>query len=587
MRIRQKILTVVLAGALLAGCSTSSDSDATGSATTVAVTAGSSAADVLAADKDVHAVTDVDTSGAVAITLSGTSATSSGKGVTVKGSTVTITAGGVYRVSGTLTDGQIVVTAPDATVTLVLDGAHITSSATAAIGATEAGELIVDLAAGSSNDLADASSYADDAVVNAALFSAGDLTVTGSGSLSVTGNGNDAIASKDGLVIQSGTVTVTAVDDGIRGKDYLVVNGGTIKVTAGGDGLKADNAEDADSGFVAAAGGTVTVTAGGDGVDAATDLVVTGGTITVAAGGGATTAPSDDKSAKGLKSGVSTVLEGGTVTVDASDDAVHSDGAVRLNGATVTVASGDDGVHAESNLRIDSGTLKITSSVEGIESANIAVNGGSVDLTSSDDGLNAASNSTSGQQQGGRGGGGEDVGPYTATITGGTLVINAEGDGFDSNGTASITGGTVVVSGPTRSGNGALDVNGAFTISGGVLVAAGTSGMVVTPDTGSAQGWLSASLDSAVPAGTTLQIADSGGKVLASFVTSKAMQNIVYSSSAVEKGKQYTIYSGGKATGTSTGGLSGAGTLGSAQKIATVTAGEAPAGGGGFGGRGH
>ncbi|MGX6600590.1 carbohydrate-binding domain-containing protein [Micromonosporaceae bacterium Da 78-11] len=596
MRIRNKFFAAVssaaLAAALLTGCSTDSTAEAEAAVKTVAALSMSqSAAEVLAADKTVHTTGAVDTAGAVTVTLSGTSATASGAGVTIDGSTVTITAAGTYRIVGTLTDGQVVVNAPDATVTLILDGAHITSSTTAAIAATEVDQLVVDLADGSSNELADATSYAEDADVNAALFSAGDLTVTGTGSLTVTGNGNDAITAKDGLLIESGTMTVTAKDDGIRGKDYLVVAGGTVQVTAGGDGLKADNADadDADAGYVAMSGGKVTVTAGGDGVDAATDLVLTGGTLVVTAGGGHTVQPADGTSTKGLKSGVITVLEGGTATVDSSDDAVHGDGVVRLNGVTLSAASGDDGVHAEQTLQIDAGDVTVTSSVEAIESANIIVNGGDIDVTSSDDGLNAAGGSidTDAAQQGGGGrqGGGESVGAFTATITGGTLVINAEGDGFDSNGTASITGGTVVVNGPTQGGNGALDVNGSFTVSGGVLVATGSSGMVVVPGADSAQGWLSVTLDSTVQAGTTLQVVDGDGKVLATFVATKSMQNIVYSSSAITKGEQYTIHSGGSASGTSTGGLAASGTLGSAQKIVTVTAGDAPAGGGG--GRGH
>ena len=55
------------------------------------------------------------------------------------------------------------------------------------------------------------------------------------------GNAYDGITSKDGLVIESGTITVDAVDDGIRGKDRLEINGGTIDVTAGGDGIKSDD----------------------------------------------------------------------------------------------------------------------------------------------------------------------------------------------------------------------------------------------------------------------------------------------------------------------------------------------------------
>lgn len=61
-------------------------------------------------------------------------------------------------------------------------------------------------------------------------------------------------------------------------------------------------------------------------------------------------------------------------------------------------------------------------------------------------------------------------------INGGTLTVNAGGDGLDSNGSINMTGGTVIVNGPTNSGNGALDYDGTFEISGGYLVAAGRLG---------------------------------------------------------------------------------------------------------------
>ena len=523
--------------------------------------------------------------------------------VSVDGSTVTLTAAGTYVVKGTLA-GQVVIDAgDDADVTVVLDGAKITSSSTAAIAATSIDELTVLLADGSENTLADTASYADDADVNAALFSTGNLTLGGSGGLRVTGNGNDGIASKHGLLIESGTIAVEAADDGISGKDYVVVEGGSVTVTSGGDGIKADNDEDADSGYVDIAGGTVTVTSGGDGIDAATDVVMTGGTVAVTSGGGHATQPSDDASTKGIKSGVITVLEGGTVQVDSSDDAVHSDGAVRLAGARLTLASGDDAVHAEGGLQIDKGTVDVTASVEGLEGAAIAVTGGTVKVVASDDGVNAAggaaettettesTDSTDADADadagggggdgapGGGMGGGEAVGDFSLTVTGGTLVVDAEGDGLDSNGTASISGGTVVVNGPTDGGNGALDVNGDFTVTGGTLIAAGSAGMVVTPSAGSEQGWVSATLDAALPAGSTVQAVDADGSVLATFVTSKTVQNPTYSSSAITAGESYTISTGGTAGGDSIGGLASFGELGSATEVATVTAGEAPAGG--------
>jgi hypothetical protein len=65
--------------------------------------------------------------------------------------------------------------------------------------------------------------------------------------------------------------------------------------------------------------------------------------------------------------------------------------------------------------------------------------------------------------------------------------------------------------------------------------------------------------------------------VLATFLTSRQVQNLVFSSAAVSGGEQYRIYSGGTGSGDGVGGLTASGELGSAQLAATVTAGEPPA----------
>jgi hypothetical protein len=75
-------------------------------------------------------------------------------------------------------------------------------------------------------------------------------------------------------------------------------------------------------------------------------------------------------------------------------------------------------------------------------------------------------------------------------MSGGTLLIDAGGDGFDSNGDATVTGGTIVVNGPTSNGNGALDVNGELLVSDAVLLAAGSAGMAETPSVGSAEAYV-------------------------------------------------------------------------------------------------
>lgn len=217
-------------------------------------------------------------------------------------------------------------------------------------------------------------------------------------------------------------------------------------------------------------------------------------------------------------------------------------------------------VRVRSYLVVDGGTVDVTASVEGLEAVDITVAGGTTSIVASDDGVNAAGgDDTSGGDPGtGVGpGGGEAVGDYSLMIS----------------------GGTVVVDGPTQSMNGALDVNGTFQISGGVLLATGSAGMAVAPDQDSPQGRLSATLDSQIEPGTTVHVVDADGTVLASFVAPKALQNVVYSAAEVTSGSAYRVFTGGTATGTGVGSLAESGDLGGATEVATVTAGEAPAGG--------
>ena len=168
-------------------------------------------------------------------------------------------------------------------------------------------------------------------------------------------------------------------------------------------------------------------------------------------------------------------------------------------------------------------------------------------------------------------GGGETVGDYSVDISGGTLTINSQGDGLDSNGNATISGGTVVVNGPSNDGNGALDVNGELAVNGGTVAAAGSAGMAVTPGSSSTQSGVQLTFGTAVAAGTTIQLADSGGNLEATFVAAKKTASVVYSSSAITAGEDYTVYTGGKAQVAA--GL-GNGTLDGARQQGSVTAGE-------------
>ncbi len=537
--------TAAAAAALVVGltaCSGSATPSAS-SSTTAATTEQS----------EPHDTTDAltwDTAAETAVVLAGDSAQVDGDSVEVDGSTVTVTAPGTYRLSGSLTDGQVVVdSASDGVVRLVLDSVDLASSTSAPLVVTEADEVVVVLPEGSSSTLTDAVTYvypdAETDEPNAALFSTADLTIGGDGALTVTGRSNDAIAAKDGLVILGGAITVDALDDGIRGKDYLVVAGGTLAVTAGGDGLKADNADDDALGYVRLTGGALDVTAGVDGIDAATDVTVTGGELTVAAD--------------------------------------------------------DDGIHADVELAISAGSVAVTRSYEGLEAAQMAISGGDISVVASDDGVNVAGGTTdeatdptadaaadpdapaAGEMPegaptdmptggtrparpegapdgampergtgGGPGGGGDSaVGDYHLTISGGTLLIDAGGDGLDSNGTVDMTGGSVVVQGPTNNGNGAIDVNGTFTISGGTLVAVGSAGMAEKPDDTSTQGVVAFALDTQ-PAGSVVTVVDADGEEVVTLEAAKEIGSVVVSSPEVTAGEDYTASIDGSEVGTTT-----------------------------------
>lgn len=583
--------TATVADSTTASTSTTSIADVISQSSATAVPeAGTSAGAALAEIEQTQSVAAVatDTTGAVAIALNGDSITSDGAGVSIDGSTATITAAGTYTLSGTLDDGQIIVdTADEDPVTLILNGVDITSTTSAPIYIANAGSAIIVLADNSANSLTDGASYvfadAEEEEPSGTIFSNDDLTITGNGSLTVTGNYNDAITSDDSLTIESGNITVTAVDDGIRGKDYLLIRDGTITVEAGGDGLKSDNEDDAELGYIAIEGGTITVTAGGDAIAAETDVLVTGGEFTLVAGGGSGAVLADDASAKGIKGAANVLIDGGTFTIDAADDGIHSNAHITINGGTFTIASGDDGIHADLTVTINNGDIAITESNEGIEGGVITINDGNINVVAGDDGINVSGEGDGSDTMGGPGGPGGPGGrpgqsqgatTYTGSfylyINGGYIVVNAAGDGIDVNGAIVMTDGVVLVHGPTTSDNGALDYDATFNISGGLFVAAGSAGMAQAPGSTSTQNSVLINLSGTLPGGTLINIQNESGESILTFAPSKEYQSIAFSSPDLVNG-DYTLYYGGSSTGTVTDGLYTGGTYTPGTEYTTFT----------------
>lgn len=210
-------------------------------------------------------------------------------GVTVDGNVITITSGGTYIISGTLSEGQLVVDAGDEKVQLVLDNADITCATSAAIYVKSAGKIFITLAEDSENILMNTAEFEaiDDNNIDAVIFSKDDLTLNGSGTLTINSENGHGIVSKDDLKITGGTYNITAASHALSGKDSVRIAAGTFNLVSGKDGIHSENADDSSKGYVYIAGGEFTIDSTGDGIDASNIVQIDDGTFDITAGGGA------------------------------------------------------------------------------------------------------------------------------------------------------------------------------------------------------------------------------------------------------------------------------------------------------------
>ncbi|QGY46230.1 carbohydrate-binding domain-containing protein [Maribellus comscasis] len=519
-----------------------------------------------AGDHDDTADYTWDSNSVTQISLNGSSATESSDDVTIESGNIVIGAAGNYSFSGTLSNGQIIVNTEDEEIVrLILDGVDISCSNSAPIYIKSAEKVLIALNENTTNKLTDGSSYnyddEEDEEPNAAIFSKSDLTIFGEGTLVVDANFNDGITSKDGLIIASGNISVTAVDDGIRGKDYIIIKNGNFTVESDGDGLKSDNDSDDSKGYIEIYDGTFDISAKGDAVSAETDLMIEYAEIELTTSG-STSSYYESTSSKGLKAGVNIIIDDGIFSLNCADDAIHSNQTITINSGTYEISSGDDGIHSDYDLVINDGDINITKSYEGIESGqgDMEINKGTIHIKSSDDGINLSAGGDAMGGGGPWGGGSTSSGNYYIYINGAYIYINASGDGLDSNGNIKMTDGTVLVDGPTNSGNGALDCNGSFTITGGLLIAAGSSGMAEAPASSSDQYSVLVKFNSTKSGGTIFHVESEKGEEILTYKPSKNYQSVAFSSPDLTKGESYSIYTGGSSTGDETDGLFSGGT---------------------------
>lgn len=504
---------------------------------------------------------------AVKITLNKTTVTVSGSGAKADGSTITITEEGVYVVSGTLEDGQIIVDASDSDkVQIVLEGVNINCETNAAIYVREADKVFITLAENSSNTLGGGNEYTqiDDNTVDGVIFSKSNLVCNGTGSLTIEADYKHGIVSRDDLVITGGTYKITAADNGITAKDQLKILDGIFDIDAANSAVKAKNTDDTELGNIYIAGGIFTIEAEQDGFHATGSIVVDDGTITVNSG--------DD----GFHAELDTVIHGGTILVEESYEGLEGKRVV-VNGGDITVNASNDGVNAvgsgdddsnaassnnDSSAAVNSGDdSSISGAADGKEPPQMppdTENGSDMQPSQDFDPENAPSGGNAPQSfdpgnapsdgnapqkmQGGPGGGGNSE--LYIKITGGTLTVSADGDGLDSNGGLLVTGGTTIVYGPTSDGDSALDYDGSAIVTGGTLAAIGSAGMTESFDEASTQPVITYYSTETQSADTTITLTDSDGSALFTVTPEKAYASIVLTCPEMKLDATYTLTAG-------------------------------------------
>ncbi|WP_314393964.1 carbohydrate-binding domain-containing protein [uncultured Abiotrophia sp.] len=492
-----------------------------------------------------QAQTSYDESRATQITLADQTATVTGQGASFSDQTLTITQTGTYVLTGSGKNIKLVVEAADTDqVHLVFQNLTLEGEGTL-LQINKAQEVVISLAEGSQNALTE-SQASDDEEVKATIHSQVPLTLNGTGNLTLTALTKNALEVEDDLKVLGGTYTVKAANHGFKAEGALDIEAATLTIEAGKDGLHAEHDETTERANISLNPTQLSIAAIEDGVDAGNELTIKGGTITVS------------QSEEGLEARVIRQL-GGDVTIKSSDDGVNaSTGSSSKTSDTSTTSKTSDANTTSNTADTSSSASQATTDSA---TASIAASQATATpvATSQTDQVNKDKNAPppsppagqappqggqppqNGQGPGGMPPGGQEESDPSLQIIleGGTLTIDAEGDGIDSNGTVSISGGSLVVNGSVQGGNGPLDAAGDITITGGTVWALGTSDMLQGFAQGSTQASITANI--AGTAGQTLIILDAKGKEVARQTASKDFQAVIMSSADLVDGQTYTI----------------------------------------------
>ena len=411
---------------------------------------------------------------------------------------------------------------------------------------------------------------------------------------------NDGINVNDTLAVSGGTLTVNAKGDGMQAGEIVDIMGGEVNITTTGEvassasetrdfgrftqnttpteTTQTDTASDASSKGIKAdwlvdiSGGTLDLTTTDHAIHCTSDMEISGGDITISSDNKGISAHENltfdggkvniTKSTEGIETKTVMTINDGDISVTASDDGINAGGGNTFGGMGRNMAATDGQTMPNGMEHPNTENMTPPEVTEGMNGMRHGGRGMGENMTPPDgqqmpDGQTPPEmpdGQTMSQMQGGgmRGGMGmnrdsaEISAEHHIQINGGTVYINAMGDGIDSNGSIVMDGGTVTIDGTTFSGNSALDHDGAMMVNGGTLTAVSAAGMVEIPGSASKQNVLCYTLSESVAAGAKTEVKRSDGTVIASHTGKNAYQSFIFSSSELVTGETYTIYVNGE-----------------------------------------
>lgn len=362
---------------------------------------------------------------AVSISLADGASESDSEDVKIEKDTITIFGEGVYVLSGSLSDGQIVVDADKSKVQLVLSDVSVSNDSTAAIYVKNADKVFVTLKEGTTNTLSVTGEFTaiDDNNIDGVIYSKDDLCFNGTGTLLIDCAGGHGIVSKDDLKVTGGTYEITAAGHALSGKDSVRIANGSFTLSTGTSAIHSENEEEEEKGYIYIADGLFTISSEGKGIHAEENLIIDGGTITIS------------ESYEGLE-GKTVTINDGDVRVVSSDDGINAAGGTDdsgfagmgdFDGQSIDMFGGT-GDTSDYWIEINGGNILINAGGDGIDSNGcITFHGGTVYISGPTDDMNAALDSQSGM-----------------TVNGGTIIA-AGAFGMTENFSSDSTQGAMLI----------------------------------------------------------------------------------------------------------------------------------------------